>query len=215
MERNPTKVAAQSLQSAGRRGLQGVGQLWAINRQTAADLMNVTGESIGQWMDLNNQYLRHVIEQPAPYRVLQLNAEYSRNLLVGVWSDARKRADVMTRASREIVAVFTDGGISAGASAGAVSAAVAELVTKPNASVGEFKEAAQEAMDDDLEQINGIGEAMARTLRESGIGTIAELAMLEISSLQDETHPLHSIAGRIVAGEWVGQARALSGVRTK
>lgn len=217
MERNPTKVAEQSLRSAGRRGLHGVGQLWAINQRTATDLMNVTGESISHWMELNKEYLRRVTEQPAPQRVLRLNAEYSRNLLGEVWSDARKRADVMTRASREIAALFTgattDGGISADPSAGAASAAVAELVTKPSASVGEFQEAAQEAMDDDLQQIDGIGEAMARTLREGGISTIAELAMLDVSSLQDENHPLHSIAGHIVAGEWVEQARALSGVQ--
>ncbi len=216
MERNPTKVAEQSLQSAGRRGLQGVGQFWAINQRTAADLMGVTGESMRRWMELNQQYVRRVTERPAPQRVLQLNAEYGQNLLSAVWSDAQKRAEVMTRATREITALFTggttDGGVAADPSAGAASAAVAELVTKPNASVGEFKEATQEAMDDDLQQIDGIGEAMARTLRESGINTIAELAMLDVSALQDEKHPLHSIAGHVVADEWVEQARALSGV---
>lgn len=213
MERNPTKVAAQTLQSAGSRGLQGMGQLWAINQRTAVDLMSVTGESIRRWMELNQQYLRQVTERPAPQRVLRLNAEYSQNLLSEAWSDARKRAEVISRASREITALFTggttDGGVSADPSAGRASAAVAELVTKTNASVDEFKEAAQEAMDDDLQQIDGIGEAMARKLRESGISTIAELAMLDVSSLQDENHPLHSIAGRIVVEEWVEQARAL------
>lgn len=217
MERNPTEVAEQSLRSARRRSLQGVGQLWAINQRTATDLMNVTGESISHWLKLNKEYLRRVTEQPAPQRVLRLNAEYSRNLLGEVWSDARKRTDVMTRASREIAALFTggttDGGISGGPSAGAASAAVAELATKPGASVAEFKEAAQESMDDHLQQIDGIGEAMARMLREGGISTIAELAMLDVSALQDESHPLHSVAGRIVADEWVEQARALSGVQ--
>lgn len=224
MERNPRAVASSG------RAMQTMGQIWTINQRAARDLMSLTEVGIRNWVDLNQAYLRRVAERPAPHRVLQLNAEYVQALFGVAFKDAEKRAEVMSRVSTEFVSALT--GRRADATAGAtaeakaaadttlaadpsvdgLNATVAERAAGPDATAREVQEAAQEAMDDDLLQIEGVGKAMAKTLRESGITTIAELAMLDVASLSDEKHPLHGIAGRIVADEWVEQARELSGL---
>ena len=64
------------------------------------------------------------------------------------------------------------------------------------------------AVPDDFTRIDGIGPAYARTLRELGINTFAELAQADPDDLAARISRLS--AARIRREDWTGQAAALS-----
>ena len=65
------------------------------------------------------------------------------------------------------------------------------------------------AVTDDLRAVRGIGPSMERKLRELGIVSYRQLAMLDGAELERVRADLTDFRGRIEREDWVGQARAL------
>ena len=65
------------------------------------------------------------------------------------------------------------------------------------------------AVTDDLRAVRGIGPSMERKLRELGIVSYRQLAMLDGAELERLRAELTDFRGRIEREDWVGQARAL------
>lgn len=64
---------------------------------------------------------------------------------------------------------------------------------------------------DDLSSIKGIGPKLVKQLRKLGIVRFDQIATLSGSDLDDRSHPLHSMKGRIMKDNWIDQAARLSG----
>ncbi|MCR9277563.1 MAG: hypothetical protein NXH85_06275 [Pseudomonadaceae bacterium] len=63
---------------------------------------------------------------------------------------------------------------------------------------------------DDLTQVSGIGRVFATKLAALGITRFADLADLDLASLENEDHPLHDYRARVVSDEWIEQAKKLA-----
>ncbi len=61
---------------------------------------------------------------------------------------------------------------------------------------------------DDLTQLKGIGDKLVEQLADAGITELKQIAKLDLSLLEAEDHPLHSLRSRIVRDEWIEQAQA-------
>ncbi len=62
---------------------------------------------------------------------------------------------------------------------------------------------------EELTRIKGIGEKLAHQLQEFGVTTVAQVAAINVTALENENHPLHALQSRIVRDEWIEQAKDL------
>jgi chromosome segregation ATPase len=62
---------------------------------------------------------------------------------------------------------------------------------------------------EELTRIKGIGEKLAQQLQEYGVTTLAQVAAINLSALDNENHPLHALQSRISRDEWIAQAKDL------
>jgi predicted flap endonuclease-1-like 5' DNA nuclease len=65
---------------------------------------------------------------------------------------------------------------------------------------------------DDLASIKGIGPKLVKQLSKRGITRFDQIATLSQSDLDDVSHPLHSMKGRILKDNWIEQAARLGGI---
>ena len=61
----------------------------------------------------------------------------------------------------------------------------------------------------DLTRLKGVGAKLAQQLRNLGVSQLSQIAELEPSDLEDDSHILHGFRARIVRDDWIGQAREL------
>jgi predicted flap endonuclease-1-like 5' DNA nuclease len=67
----------------------------------------------------------------------------------------------------------------------------------------------QAELDDDLTRIRGIGPKLVEQLAELGITHLEQIATLDEAALDDVSHPLHAMKGRILKDHWISQAVSL------
>ncbi len=65
---------------------------------------------------------------------------------------------------------------------------------------------------DDLSRIKGIGPKLVKQLKKLGITQFDQIATLSDADLDDTSHPLHTMKGRIVKDDWIVQAARLGGL---
>ncbi|MEM8767139.1 MAG: hypothetical protein AAGE43_06830, partial [Pseudomonadota bacterium] len=65
---------------------------------------------------------------------------------------------------------------------------------------------------DDLSRIKGVGPKLVKQLKKLGITQFDQIATLSDSDLDDTSHPLHTMKGRIVKDDWIVQAARLGGL---
>lgn len=187
-------------------------RFWHVSQRAVQELMDLSSEELSRWVELNQQLAKDMA-QPDPMRALMAPGQYLSSLLMGAWEGAGKRAEIAANAWGEVTGMVTRNAGEQLEDARHAASDLAESAAKAGretmAAAGRVAEVVEEALDDDLQQIDGIGEVMSEHLRSAGIHTIGALAMLDVRELENEAHPLHSIAGRIVADRWVEQAQAL------
>ena len=71
------------------------------------------------------------------------------------------------------------------------------------------EKAAAASAGEELTRIKGIGEKLAQQLQEFGVTTVAQIAAINLTALENENHPLHALQSRIVRDEWIEQAKDL------
>jgi epidermal growth factor receptor substrate 15 len=71
------------------------------------------------------------------------------------------------------------------------------------------EKAAAASAGEELTRIKGIGEKLAQQLQEFGVTTVAQIAAINVTALENENHPLHALQSRIVRDEWIEQAKDL------
>ena len=81
--------------------------------------------------------------------------------------------------------------------------------------MAEEKEKAQDAVPDDLKEINGIGPKLEKALNKQGVMTFSQLSELDIEAIVETEEGAIDLAGRIKREDWIGQARKLMKKDTK
>ncbi len=181
-------------------------QLVEINLDTTRKMFELTGSGMRHYLDLNAKYLER-IRQPEGLRdVLELQRDYGQSLVSGVRDDLRERGSLLKQALEQTSSVLTAGWKETQETLAGQLDAVTDKVKDV---AEDLRDEVEEKIDEQLEQINGVGSTFAAQLREAGVYTLAQVAMINTADLADEDHPLHHMRSRMESEDWVQQARDL------
>lgn len=180
-------------------------ELYQINAETLKALFGLTGEGLTRLVSLNTEFMRDLPQSRDPGQFFEMQREYGRTLLQGVREDLEQRGEILKSAFSRTTDVLR----GAWTEAGVTTQDTVEDLANASAEIESAVSAAADEMNEQLEQISGIGAAIGEQLRKAGIVSLSQVAELDIDALADETHPLHSLRGRIEADKWIEQARKL------
>lgn len=178
------------------RQMEAVKALTSLNRDAAEQWLSLDADGFERYLKLNARYFGALPEAKGWSGMYGVHRDYVVSLLQGVRDDLEHRSAILSTLAER--------------SASTVQVGFAEAQANTNthqASPGTPVPDAHES--DDLERINGIGAVFAAQLRESGVTSFADLIALETAALEHESHPLHSLKGRMESEEWLEQAQSL------
>lgn len=174
-------------------------QLIEINFNTMGELLKLTSTGVQQYMDLNAQYVQRMTSPDGLKNVMDVQRDYGKSLYDGIRGDLQGRGELLRSAIKKTTGVLSE----------SWSATRADIEEDVAAGVDKVKSAAEDKIEGHLAQINGVGESFAEQLREAGIYTLAQVALINIDDLADGSHPLHAMRGRMESEDWIEQAREL------
>ncbi len=181
-------------------------QLVEINLNTMGKMFQLTGEGVKQLMELNADYLQRLSKPEGMQDVLQLQRDYGQSLATGIREDLQERGELIRGAFEQTTEVLREGWKD---TSSAFEAGVTSAVSQVKDAASEAVENIEDKIEDHLAQIDGVGEVFAEQLREAGIFTLAQVALINLDDLDDEGHPLHGLKGRMESEQWIQQAKDL------
>ncbi|MGI9323951.1 MAG: phasin family protein [Pseudomonadales bacterium] len=181
-------------------------QLIEINLDATRKMIELTGNGMRQYMDLNSSYFERMTHPESVQGVLELQRDYGKSLLGSVREDLQERGQVLKSAFEQTSNVLKDGWND---SRETVAERIDEAQQKVEAAVDNGRETVADNIDEHLEQINGVGSTFAEKLRNAGIYSLAQVAAINTQDLADEDHPLHHMKSRMESEDWVQQAHDL------
>lgn len=181
-------------------------QLIEINFNTMGELLKLTSSGLQQYMDLNSKYLQRMSSPDGLQNVVDVQREYGQSLFDGIRGDLQERGELLRSAFEQSSGVLRD---SWSATQADLEEGLAAGVDKVKSVAAQVSEKVEDDIEEHLAQINGIGETFAEQLREAGIYTLAQVALINIDDLAEESHPLHALKGRMESEHWIEQAREL------
>lgn len=181
-------------------------QLIEINFNTMGELLKLTSTGVQQYLDLNAQYVQRMTSPEGLKNVMDVQRDYGKSLYDGIRGDLQGRGELLRSAFKQTSGVLSE---SWSATRADIEEDVAAGVDKVKSAAADISDKVEDKIEGHLAQINGVGESFAEQLREAGIYTLAQVALINIDDLADESHPLHAMRGRMESEDWIEQAREL------
>lgn len=220
------EINVDTMQQLASLTREGIARYVSLN----TDYLQKLGDRPGpaEWLELQQSYGASLLEgwrQDAEQggRIMSSALERATSALRHAWSDAaetavdsatsvlERTAEQAPRAARAAMAAAA-APVAKPAPAPKAAAPKAAPAAKPApaAKAASPRQAADMSPRPELEDLNGVGPALARQLRAAGIDSVDKVAALDARELEDEKHPLHTLKGRMEADKWVEQARRLT-----
>jgi len=212
-----------------------------INAQVLYRMLEISGSELRDGMACSRSYLEQLPKVRGLGQLVSLQRDIGSRMLDDTQRHLRERGSVLLRAAEDTGSLLTDvlyGGTAAPArSSGRAAASTASAkAASSKAKTGNTSKAkdrptrgttapknrrtaatrapVQESANDaglPLTEINGVGPALAKRLQDAGLASLQDVAGLDPKALEDDSHPLHDLKGRIAADRWIAQARRLVG----
>lgn len=193
-----------------------VQQVMGVNLDTLDQAVDLWRASTNRYLDASETFVEELAQVDGITAFGAVHRHYAELIARSAMADVSAYAMAVSSAAIRSNDLWQHGWQTvmefSGRQASRVESAVtraATVVAEPLAPRTAQEQEIEDAFDDRLDRINGIGAGFLKQLHEAGITSITQIAELHLEDLQQEDHPLHTLQARIESGRWVDQAQAL------